>query len=408
MLNKKTIKSERLLRVLLFFLLLFNNETLANNLCMFIEQPAKYVAALAVAYFVVYHIAIKGIYHHFNAAAFVGLVILLTSVCLALVRDIGFTNGYVLVLLAILSGLSIALSVDYNMFERIFLEYIVVLATVSLVCTYLVKPVVAMFGSLFPIVVNSAGVGFYNMHLCYVAINERQIRNFGIFREPGVYAIFLIVAIIFLINNKERLEKKKYLGYLVVLLVTLVSTFSTTGFLALFVVLFWGVVAKKQLNFKQLILSVVLITGVMGLSESEIANPLTKLDAEHSSFQTRMESLKIGLQMAASSVLGRGILAGNMQMSANYSLRSYHVINTFATMGVFWGLSFMITWLIGVGRFCSRRLNSKLLLFPILLLLSGELLIYNPLIYILMFYGFTGDCGHAGEYEEKMLSGGSI
>lgn len=63
-----------------------------------------------------------------------------------------------------------------------------------------------------------------------------NLRNCGFAWEPGGYANFLILAIIInLAANKFNLKNKRF----IVLLVALLTTFSTTGFLALFFLTIW-------------------------------------------------------------------------------------------------------------------------------------------------------------------------
>ena len=60
-----------------------------------------------------------------------------------------------------------------------------------------------------------------------------EFRNSGPFWEPGAFAIFIIIALIFnLINDKTLWSKKN-----IVLSITLLTTLSTTGFIAFFVLI---------------------------------------------------------------------------------------------------------------------------------------------------------------------------
>ncbi len=103
------------------------------------------------------------------------------------------------------------------------------LAAWSLVCTYLLR-IPADRGILVPPTFsNSFQAEFYNYLFCYVSKTFAHIRNFGIFREPGVYQFFLFLAL-YLNNYQVNWENPKTMWLLNGLLtLTMLSTFSTAG-----------------------------------------------------------------------------------------------------------------------------------------------------------------------------------
>lgn len=95
-----------------------------------------------------------------------------------------------------------------------------------------------------------------------------NLRNSGFAWEPGAYANFLILAIIInLAANKFKLKNKK----LIVLVIALLTTFSTTGFLALFILTIWYLanihVVKSLLLLPIVVLSFVYISTLPFMSE---------------------------------------------------------------------------------------------------------------------------------------------
>ena len=75
---------------------------------------------------------------------------------------------------------------------RAYILILALLAAASLLCSYGLR-LLADRGILAPPVFeNSFQARFYNYLLCYVPINYAKTRNFGIFREPGVYQFFLL------------------------------------------------------------------------------------------------------------------------------------------------------------------------------------------------------------------------
>ena len=119
--------------------------------------------------------------------------------------------------------------------------YVVILAALgiySVFATYVLREL-AQAGTLSPnVFYNSNQWDFYNFGFAYAVTWEYWHRNFGIFREPGVYQFFVLLAVY--LNNYhvdwDRLWKLWLCN--VILAVTMFTTFAIGGFaeLGLFVV----------------------------------------------------------------------------------------------------------------------------------------------------------------------------
>ena len=81
----------------------------------------------------------------------------------------------------------------------------------------------------FPVFVNPTGVEFYQMGLAQVPLTFVKNRNFGIFREPGVYQFFLILGLY--LNNETVNWEKSWQTWTVnvILGITMLTTFATGG-----------------------------------------------------------------------------------------------------------------------------------------------------------------------------------
>lgn len=84
-----------------------------------------------------------------------------------------------------------------------------------------------------PVFQNQGGVEFYNFLLSFVPLNFVKTRNFGIFREPGVYQFFLILAL-YLNHYWVQWKQPKHMWILSgILSLTMLTTFATGGVLEL-------------------------------------------------------------------------------------------------------------------------------------------------------------------------------
>lgn len=136
---------------------------------------------------------------------------------------------YISMVYCILAAVLISYFASLQETARASVLFISFLAAWSLVCTYFLR-IPADRGILVPTTFsNSFQAEFYNYFLCYVSRTYAHIRNFGIFREPGVYQFFLFLAL-YLNNYQVHWADGRTMWALNGLLaLTMLSTFSTAG-----------------------------------------------------------------------------------------------------------------------------------------------------------------------------------
>lgn len=103
------------------------------------------------------------------------------------------------------------------------------LAAVSLLCNYGLRFLADRGIAVPPVFENSFQARFYDYLLCYVPINYAKTRNFGIFREPGVYQFFLFLALYLNNYQAQWASGKLTWGLNALLILTMLTTFSTCG-----------------------------------------------------------------------------------------------------------------------------------------------------------------------------------
>lgn len=135
--------------------------------------------------------------------------------------------------LSVLVCLLIAVFMTYLTSWRQAAKYYVIILTAlgiySVLATYILRilPDRGIFSV--PVFSNANGHVFHNFGLAFVADEFVKDRNFGIFREPGVYQYFIILALV-LNNYMVSWEKQSRLWFVnVTLAITMVTTFATGG-----------------------------------------------------------------------------------------------------------------------------------------------------------------------------------
>ena len=194
------------------------------------------------------------------------LVILAAAVILLLPallkRD--FQMMYLSILACVVISVFLTYFISVRDASKYYVCFLTVLAVWSVLCAYILRrlPDNGIFSV--PIFFTSRKVEFYNFGLSYVARFYVKNRNFGIFREPGVYQFFIMLAL-FLNNYRVDWKRVSTMWIVnVILAVTMLTTLATGGVaeLGLFVVL---VFFEKKLykDKKMLVAAAVVVVGVI-------------------------------------------------------------------------------------------------------------------------------------------------
>lgn len=115
-----------------------------------------------------------------------------------------------------------------------------------------------------PVFENSSGVAFYNFGFSYVSIEYVKNRNFGIFREPGVYQFFLLTGL-YLTQYRVRWNKSWQMWTVTLILaVTMVTTLATGGIIELALLALVVFVDKKLYRNRGLWAAILVLGAAAG------------------------------------------------------------------------------------------------------------------------------------------------
>lgn len=145
---------------------------------------------------------------------------------------------YFSILLCMVFPVFLTFFTDSSRVGKYYVGILTALSLYSVIATYLLRPMVWAGAFSVPVRVNSAGMEFLDFGLCFAVDNRYWHRNFGIFREPGVYQFFLLLGLYLTVYTVQW--RRKWTGWAagLVLTVTMITTFSIGGIaeLALFAV----------------------------------------------------------------------------------------------------------------------------------------------------------------------------
>lgn len=259
---------------------------------------------------------------------------------------------------------------------KIFVLLMTALGIYSLMATYLLRQLPDRGILDVPVFYNSAGVDFYNFGLGYVSLDYCKNRNFGIFREPGAYQFFLMLAL-FLNNYWVDWETESRMWILnAILAAVMLSTLAIGGYLELglfALVLFFD--KKLYRNKAVVIAAVVLVLGAAALvlwayrQQNMLwweiyAMTISKFSPEESSGADRIRSLIVNLNFFLHSPLVGARLGEVLHAMENNTSSTMLMLAIFGLPG---GLLHLAGWTALVWK-TGRKLWVKLALLLVLLM----------------------------------------
>lgn len=306
---------------------------------------------------------------------------------------------------AVLCGILVVGHVSLKNFIRYFEKLMFFLAAYSLIC-FGIATIIPQMIKMAPVIVNTEGMEFYCLGLAvvgkYSLVDTFFLRNFGMFREPGVYQMFLNLALCFYLFCDISNHKRSIIR-IVIYITAILTTMSTTGILSMSILFLALFAQKNQENrkIKKWIFSmciVVIAIVYSGISEKLIYSFEKLSDPYNESTISRFGSISTNLRILLEyPILGIGTaeigprFAEYLAASKAATHNTNTILYIYACYGIFTGSFFFA----GVCRF-MKKLSSDiaaqvLLCLLIVLLLSGENISTSYYIYILMMYGYTED-----------------
>lgn len=289
--------------------------------------------------------------------------------------------------------------VPFNKFKKIFSDIIVVLSIAS-IFSFVIYYINYELLNIFPILSNTNGVQYYFTGVSFIPIKVAytMYRSYGIFREPGMYMVFLNIALMF-----ELFSKKINYKRIIVLSLALLTTLSTAGYLSLFLILI-VFISKAKIKIQNKIYFIICVSVVIASILSFIDYEfffnriIMKLFDGGSSSDARLDSITINILLLLDNIHAIPFGLGFENVESSFlkkaieikSLAGIHNTNTFfkilSVNGFVFFSIYMSSLLLFWRKYYKKEYIALFLIFCILL--SNEDMILNCLTYILPFYTF--------------------
>ena len=408
-------KKRSIISIILIFLTVFYNKETFPSIYQTGFIDTIWILIGTVGCFFVINIILKEI--RINTQALILMICFFSVICTTMLINSDFSGGYFLMLLSLFLGFMLIHLIPLKTFTKIYVDIIVILGVYSVLvlALYLFSPIIQSVPDIiFPRFNNSAGLPLINARFSYIVDISNYYRNFGIFREPGVYQVFLNIAIMFELFYKNE---KPSLIKLIILYVTIISTFSTPGYIAALIltgayVLFEKNTLKisKMEKSKKKILMILLVIAIatsvfyqLNDSFSEnFSDAFDKLGNKESSYSIRTIGLISNIMVwIKKPIFGYGIQSGlaketREMIQKNLNAISISSIDNTSTIGALlaaFGLIFTILYVYLIYKLVKQSSQNRLVKFliflSIMITINTQLLIYNELLYVILYYGLT-------------------
>ncbi len=388
---------------IVFLLIYCSQDTLlfgtnANRVCFLIKN----IFMVAFFIYIVRRPTLNPEYSSKNVR--VTLVGLVAMSMLSATFNADLTLKYFYEILLFFIAYNVTRVITYAKFREQFVYSVFYLSILSVAC-YFISLLAYSIIQVLPSFSNVVGLKFHSMG-GLVNISEMPlygiIRNYSLFREPGVYAIFLIIGLLFLYNI-DAIESRQKTVIFIIFAVAIITTFSTAGYIGLFLWLIYFVFGtnKKIGTGSKLIILLLFAAGAYFVISNEhiVLSIFDKMTGNNVSSDSRFGAISNNIDLWQRSVVS--MLFGNGYQYVENSIEAVaqangylagHNTNTFLKMLSVHGIFYFISTLSLLYMSCRRLTSNRFAMYVFILfcvMFSNEDLIFNQVLYIILFYGLT-------------------
>lgn len=364
------------------------------------NQYASTLVALFIIVFVIFILFKPNKNIAFQKKSFIYFLslylLILTTLIINLDNQLQSYLGFIIV---ILTAFIYTHYMDFDSFKNCYVRIIFILAIISLPF-YFIGLLSHNFINQFPTYYleytltqaykNVYFLYFYNYHPLLGIDYSQLTRNSGIFREPGVYQIYLNTALLICLHKQFKYKRI----VIIIFIITILTTFSTVGFMTMVVFLLASLPSFNINKKEALKYIIIVILGTMAFIYFEInyySVLFSKFNANsisHVSYLIRLEGTIQDLEAFFHNIIF-GIGVTNYK---NLSIGTANALtNSLAVNGI------IFTYITFNGLFNTYKNfvgnNAKTLMFVdlgLLFIVFSQSLLFFPFIQVVIFYSFKG------------------
>jgi len=308
-----------------------------------------------------------------------------------------FSLSYEYKIFQLLIGLLIARSLSIPTFGYRYVQVMKVVVILSILIWLLLATGIP-FWQYFP----ESGEGDYHTMFFYVVMKDLpdKIRNFGPFYEPGIYQIYLNVALAFYLFSVKKYFSK---FTLYILIVGIISTFSTAGYFCMSLLLIaYKYEESNKLSIKNAFILLFFLTAILLLLSNPAIDELVfgKLSIENSSYKSfaiRLNDIIYYFDVWKSNpIFGAGFSSaydtvmdmhffGNFKYGGNTST----TMRELASYGIIVGGISIIAIFIFAKRLAKKRLSKFIVFAVLLIMINCEGMVLSLFLNTIICFGLS-------------------
>ncbi len=397
--NKKQIRTAYMY-LYIFLMLLLCRDSLVSTTILGFPKSLFLTLIISIPNFIIFIKKIKA--EGLKSYRVYIFIILVLNIILTMIIKSDYQLYNFSLLVFIFIGFVVSYVYEYKEFIKAFINIMIFISMYSLITTYLFKPLIIHTGINFPTIINSVNNVFYNFIFSFALTAESYIRNFGFFREPGVYQVFIILALIFLTFVKNiKIKSRKKIIYTLIFTVTILSTFSTTGIILLalfFTTYIVKLIRDGKMNRKVFIiittitiiciLILTLLYNIIPSFRETLRFSIEKIFTPNESLSARQESIIVPLKLYLNSpIFGQKYIDVVEAIYHNTNT----TINMFAIYGLLTGVIHIMLIYLLIKKMKQPKSVSALIFIIFIVAINTQFLIGNSVLWIVMFSCFMED-----------------
>ncbi len=397
--NKKQIRTAYMY-LYIFLMLLLCRDSLVSTTILGFPKSLFLTLIISIPNFIIFIKKIKA--EGLKSYRVYIFIILVLNIILTMIIKSDYQLYNFSLLVFIFIGFVVSYVYEYKEFIKAFINIMIFISMYSLITTYLFKPLIIHTGINFPTIINSVNNVFYNFIFSFALTAESYIRNFGFFREPGVYQVFIILALIFLTFVKNiKIKSRKKIIYTLIFTVTILSTFSTTGIILLalfFTTYIVKLIRDGKMNRKVFIiittitiiciLILTLLYNIIPSFRETLRFSIEKIFTPNESLSARQESIIVPLKLYLNSpIFGQKYIDVVEAIDHNTNT----TINMFAIYGLLTGVIHIMLIYLLIKKMKQPKSVSALIFIIFIVAINTQFLIGNSVLWIVMFSCFMED-----------------
>lgn len=337
---------------------------------------------------------------------FILAIMILSS--LTMIMNLDSPYQYLIFGTAIICAYFMYLSFSFTKFVFIFTKIMYFLCIFSLITFVLLLTVPSVY-SVFPTITNSAGLIVRNILFSVVHNSTYFNSNFGMFWEPGAFQTFINLALYFQLFILKDLDIRR----IIVFIITIFTTFSTTGYISMFILFVIYLLINKSktkiaLKKRKKLIKIVMVLLLIGIfifnmmpshivfkvfgKLEAIINPnLANQNIAYGSTTARIDAIKIPLiNWLRSPLWGVGFEdMYNYSINGNTNFLTATPLNWFGLFGLPLGVLFnYCIW--RLTKFSNNSFFVRIFEFLFLnLIILSEYYNMNAFLLTLIIYGYS-------------------